>query len=161
METSFQIMVGKFDIKSLIDANPYLGPIIFAFYNVWIVFFLLNIFLSIMGVAFTEIRLIEKENKLMGEKDNEDFIDYIKMKFNNSLFLSWLFNSKAKRNHLKIQKKCEKIKNKVKYVDYVNQMPDKIDEMITRFTEVVFLEILFKKFSLKLILFIFYLFNDV
>jgi hypothetical protein len=102
METSFQIMVGKFDIKSLIDANPYLGPIIFAFYNVWIVFFLLNIFLSIMGVAFTEIRLIEKENKLTGEKDNEDFIDYIKMKFYNNLFLSWLFTNKNKRNYLKM-----------------------------------------------------------
>jgi hypothetical protein len=146
METSFQIMVGKFDIKSLIDANPYLGPIIFAFYNVWIVFFLLNIFLSIMGVAFNQIRLIEKEKKLMGEKDNEDFIDYIKIKINNSIFLSWLFNNKEKRDHLKIQKKCEKIKNKAKYVDYVSQTPDKIDEMITKFTEVVYL-----KFHLKFI----------
>ena len=62
METAFLVMLGKFDTSQFMISNPILGPIIFAGYNVAILFCALNIFISIIIDAFDAIRAQAKEN---------------------------------------------------------------------------------------------------
>ena len=62
METTFQIMLGKFDVSDMNQTQPILGPLIFSVYNIVIIFFALNIFISIITDSFDEIRRQEDED---------------------------------------------------------------------------------------------------
>ena len=61
MESAFLIILGKSSAADFIQAYPTLGPIIFACYNMIILCFWLNIFISIITDAFDEIRREAKE----------------------------------------------------------------------------------------------------
>jgi hypothetical protein len=62
MATAFQVMLGKFDINAVLLAQPDLAPVILAAYNMAIVFFSLNIFISIITEAFDKVRMNAKKN---------------------------------------------------------------------------------------------------
>ena len=87
METAFQVMLGKFDVSIYsTNNNQILGPLIFAAYNVTILFFALNIFISIITESFDKIRNESKKNSHL-EFDLMDHISEIlnkKIKNNNS-----------------------------------------------------------------------------
>ena len=73
METTFQIMLGKIDVSRIQqDELVILGPIIFSAYNVAVIFFVLNIFISIITDSFDKVRA---EAKL--DKERFDFMKYI------------------------------------------------------------------------------------
>jgi len=72
MEGAFLMMLGKSSASDFIQANPILGPFIYACYNVVILCFALNIFISIITDAFDELR---EEAKI---KPNEfDLLSYL------------------------------------------------------------------------------------
>ena len=80
METALQVLLGKFDTSQFMINNPILGPIIFASYNVAILFCALNIFISIIIDAFDVIRVQSKKNS------NEfDFYTHVWSKISNTL----------------------------------------------------------------------------
>jgi hypothetical protein len=81
METTFQIMLGKIDVSRIQqDELVILGPIIFSAYNVAVIFFVLNIFISIITGSFDKVRA---EAKL--DKDRFDFMKYMWNKIKASL----------------------------------------------------------------------------
>ena len=61
MESAFLIMLGKSDASEFIQTYPILGPIIYSSYNVIILCFALNIFITIITDAFDELREQSKE----------------------------------------------------------------------------------------------------
>jgi len=62
MSTAFEIMLGKFDVTQYQMANSILGPIVFSAYNAVILFFALNIFISIIIESFDKVRMDAKNN---------------------------------------------------------------------------------------------------
>jgi len=77
-ETAFQIMLGKINTSDTMMSNPYLTPIIIAAYNMAIIYFSLNIFVSIIIEAFDRVRAEAKENP------NEfDFYTHVAHKWND------------------------------------------------------------------------------
>ena len=62
METAFQMMLGKFDSSELSKTSPILGPVIFSAYNVVILYFVLNIFVSVITETFDQVRGAAREN---------------------------------------------------------------------------------------------------
>ena len=55
MGTAFCVMMGKFDVTPYTLASPVLGPLIFSLYNIVILFFALNIFISIIIESFDKV----------------------------------------------------------------------------------------------------------
>ena len=76
METCFELILGKFDVRPMISSNAVLGPTFYVFYNVLIVFMLLNIIFSILTDHYNEARLT---NDL--DREDPDLYDYIKKSF--------------------------------------------------------------------------------
>ena len=83
METSFQVVLGKFNVSVYTVANPVLGPMIFAAYNIILVFVSINMFISIIVDSFGQVRI--DAAKSGNEFDLVDFIlSTVKSKFGNS-----------------------------------------------------------------------------
>ena len=94
MATAFQMMLGKFDSSQIMRINPLLAPLVFAMYNIVIICFTLNIFVSIITDAFDAVRFNEKENE-----NDYHFFDHALNKFKA------LFNkNKSNRDSFSIQK---------------------------------------------------------
>ena len=55
-KSAFQMMLGKLDASQFIKASYLLSPIVFSFYNIVILCFALNIFISIITNSFEAIR---------------------------------------------------------------------------------------------------------
>ncbi|XP_071504856.1 polycystin-2-like protein 1 [Diadema antillarum] len=66
IETLFSTLLGKFKFHEMLQASRYLGPVFFFCYVVVIMFICLNMFLSIINEAFTQVRLenARAENEL-------------------------------------------------------------------------------------------------
>jgi hypothetical protein len=73
METLFQVILGKFEVRSIINANPFFGSLFFIIYNIMVVFVLASFFVSILLDYFS---LIRTSNDL--DKNDPEIIEYIK-----------------------------------------------------------------------------------
>ncbi len=92
MESAFEIMIGKFSALPFVQSNSILGPLIVSAYNSVILFFALNIFISIIIDSFEKVRaeakidpekfgflnhIVDKFRRLFRKKDNKSaYIDY-------------------------------------------------------------------------------------
>jgi hypothetical protein len=124
METSFEIMLGKFDVRSLVQANLYFGSLIFFFYNIMIVFIMLNIFISIVSSAFQQVR---KDNYL---KENDfEMLDYLLKK------IKLFFNVSIMNEDAEIRSK-EKLTSS--YLTNVDLFPDKVNLILLTLGQVRF-----------------------
>jgi polycystin 1L2 len=126
MMTSFQIMVGKFDVNGLVNANPILGPIIFTAFNVVVIFFLLNVFISLVSEAFEQERLLEKTSE-----KKYSLKEYFIIKWNK---LVWKYGNN--RKNILIDDKYLNLTNKEAYLTYLHLLPDKIDQVLYRVIQV-------------------------
>ena len=72
METTFAIMLGKFDVNPLLMADKVFGPVLFAFYNLMIVLISLNIFISLITDAFVQVR--KDSDKLSNEFEVVEYL---------------------------------------------------------------------------------------
>ena len=101
MQSAFQIILGKFDTNEFIKTNYIMGPIIFSAYNVVIIYFGLNIFISIIVKAFDKVR---KETKL--KADDYDLVSNVLLKarsiFCRETYEESLFKYDKYRDHLSI-----------------------------------------------------------
>ena len=114
METCFQIILGKFDVSSLISSNAVFGPLFFSFYNIVVVFMLVNIFLTILIEHYNQAKVT---NDLYLE--DPELLDYIKHKF-TSFISKMKFNNRNKETP------------KVKYLNHIDTFPKEINEQITK-----------------------------
>jgi hypothetical protein len=119
METCFQIILGKFDVRQLLESNAVFGPLIFSLYNIIIVFLLVNIFISVLTDHYSQV----KENKDLNLHDPE-ILDYLKLKFRS---ISELFYT-HKRN--------EKELSKYVYENITETFQKKIDELMQKIVKI-------------------------
>lgn len=57
METSFQIVLGKFDVTGMYEREPILGPGVFATFSLFIIFIMLSMFVAILTDSFGMVRM--------------------------------------------------------------------------------------------------------
>jgi polycystin 1L2 len=114
MESAFLMMLGKFDTSDIQRLQPFLGPIIFCAYNIVILFFALNIFISIIAEAFN---LVRHEDGANGDDSYFDLFEHVVKKF-------FGHENKSETNE-------ELIVNQVcKYKDHLSILPNRIDRLI-------------------------------
>ena len=118
IETTFQIILGKFDISSYLSNNYFLAPFLFIFYNLLIVIVLINVFISIISANFSKSR----QEKLRNKRENElTMLDYLKQKIFSFL------NMKKKA----AQKENQSI---AKYNTGINSFNQKANNLINKIT---------------------------
>ena len=110
MTGAFEIMIGKSYAEDFMTNSPTLGPLIYSAYNIVIIFFALNIFISIITNAFSSVRLEAKTNP-----HGFDFYEHVKFK------LKRLFRKKSPLDDL--QPPC-------KYRDHLSILPSRIDGIV-------------------------------
>ncbi|KAL7057789.1 hypothetical protein AAHC03_017093 [Spirometra sp. Aus1] len=76
METSFQIVLGKFDVTSMYELEPLLGPMVFAAFTLFIVFIMLNMFVAILTDSFEAVR---KDPSL--QNDDHEMVTFMLARF--------------------------------------------------------------------------------
>ena len=74
METSFEIMLGKFEVQPLINSNTTFGPLLFMIYNVVMVLMLLNLFISIVTDSFEKVKNGYATNEI-------EIVEFLKERF--------------------------------------------------------------------------------
>jgi hypothetical protein len=114
MVTGFQIMLGKFQLDSLIEADSTFGPIFYCFYNICIVFILLTMFISIINESF---KIVRKSTK--NKEYDYNLVNFIRNKFK--------FKNKDIQDEFKIQPNSS---NKMEYKDHITYFGDKVDELL-------------------------------
>jgi hypothetical protein len=109
MESAFLIMLGKSNASEFIQAYPILGPLIYSSYNVIMLCFALNIFISIITDAFSELRVEEKL------KPNEfDLINHL-----YSIVNKWFLKKSPE----------DQLPSSEKYQDYISIFPEHINRI--------------------------------
>ena len=116
MGTAFLVMVGKFDVSQFTANNPILGPIIFSAYNCVILFFALNIFISIIIDSFEKVRNEAKVNP-----DKFGFLPHILDKIRKP------FRAKNKKHDSDLVGQ---------YKNHMNIFPSRVDVLISYFIKV-------------------------
>lgn len=116
MEASFEIMLGGFYVSPLIKDYPLIGSLIYVLFNVFVVFLLLNIFISIVCDSFRTVSedLHNRENEL-------EMFDYLSEKLKAVLGVGG-------RN--KREKSCGREVSAEAYVDYADYLPSKVNQIL-------------------------------
>ena len=76
METCFQIIMGKFAVGPMIEANQLLGPLYFSVYNIMVVFILIGMYITIISNGFSGVRAATLNAPEDPEKD-ANVVDYV------------------------------------------------------------------------------------
>jgi hypothetical protein len=103
MVNCFEIMLGKFQVQPLLQADSFFGPIIYCTYNVCIIFVLLTMFVSIINDSF---KIVREDSK----KQDYEMFEYMRDRV-KSFF----------------EKKKE---NTIVYKDQIEYLTDKIDDLL-------------------------------
>jgi hypothetical protein len=74
-ETTFQILLGKFEVQNLTQKNPIFGSVIFCMYNLIVVLILTGILITILTDAYEEVK--EKAHEY---RDDEEVWKLMKLK---------------------------------------------------------------------------------
>jgi hypothetical protein len=111
MTTCFQIMLGKFQVQTLLEANPVFGSIFYFLYNSFTIFILLTVFISIINDSFKVIREKTRSQKYETLDYNRDF----------------LFGRKNENMGINDETIME---NQNVYKDQIEYFSDKIDELL-------------------------------
>jgi hypothetical protein len=106
MTTCFEIMLGKFQVEKLLEANSLFGPIFYVFYNIVIIFIFLTILISIINSSF---KVVHRRSK----KETCEMFQYIK----DDLF--------AKKNENMVS-----TVNQIVYKDHIEYLNNKIDDLL-------------------------------
>jgi polycystin 1L2 len=109
-ETAFVVMLGKFDSSEYMQQNTLIGPFIFSAYNIVMICFILNIFISIITDAFEKVRLEYMSNP----RREFHFWSTGKMIVHN-------FFENKQENHIS--------KRKPKYRDHMSVFPKRVDQL--------------------------------
>jgi hypothetical protein len=121
MESAILIMLGKSNASEFIQAYSILGPLIYSMYNVIILLFALNIFISIITDAFDALRTETKK------KPNDfDLINYLRFKLKKCFFKKNLQDSVLSAEN---------------YKDHLTIFPiyiDRLNRFITRVSILIF-----------------------
>jgi len=118
MESAFLTMIGKSNATDFIQIYPFLGPLIYSSYNVVILCFALNLFISIITETFDELR------RELKEKPND--FDLIGYAFS---VIKRIFSKKSDQ---------EKLPLSDKYMDHIAILPINIERLSQYVFRVIF-----------------------
>ena len=93
-QTSFQIILGKFDFNSMFAASSVLGSAVFIVYNVFIIFIYLSLFLSILIGSFFENR------KRVEDCNSDELLSFVLEKVKAKLGLGEKCKKEGQKNEL-------------------------------------------------------------
>jgi polycystin 1L2 len=130
MESAFLILLGKFDSKKFLFTNAVLGTCVFAAYNVFILWFSLNIFVSIITGSFEKVRHEAKENP---EDDFVYMYKYVVEKWINY----FKKNSSSSSSSSSFSKNEKKVSCEI-YTERLSNFNDQIDRLIDILTSVIY-----------------------
>ena len=130
VETLISVMLGKFSYVSLERTNRVLGPIMFFFYSIGVVFILVNMFLSIIIENFKKVK---RDNDL--QSNEHEIVDYI-----TEQFMNWLgFKSRSIfRNRVAAEELARPKYKKRKRKDETQQLKERVDRLVTLIKKVHF-----------------------
>lgn len=80
MGTSFQILLGKFDMDQIIRANPALGIILFVSFNLSMLMIVLNLIITSISDTFTKVK--ENSHEYL---EGTELTEYVKERFDEIL----------------------------------------------------------------------------
>ena len=109
MATCFQIILGKFDSRTFYNSESLLAPYLFVAYNVFVVFVMVNLLVSIL-VDYLELEL---QNESLDREDPEMW-NYLKASIKD-----WLCFSKRDESPV--------------YLDYWDALPIRFEDYLQRF----------------------------
>ena len=130
MTTCFDILLGKFHVDSLLVADSTFGPIFYFIFNVYVIFILITIFVSIINESF---KVVREDSK----KQDYHMINFLKNKL----------GIKDERLSHSNQEKNLTSTDKV-YKDHLDFLPDKMDQLLNIINDV---RCFYKKFLFKII----------
>jgi polycystin 1L2 len=119
MQTCFEIILGKFDSKTILHLETFLGPLVFVSYNVIIVFLMINLLISILIDYYEKTKV----DPSLDEEDPEIFAYLM------SIFASIFWCHK------------EKVNGEPVYKEHWDTLPDKFDEFLVRIQRVIHLNL--------------------
>lgn len=131
LETLISVMLGKFSYVSLERTNRVLGPIMFFFYSIGVVFILINMFLSIIIENFKKVK---QDNDL--QSNEHEIIDFM-----TDQFLNWLgLKSRSIfKTRVAPEEECTRPRyKKLKSIDEAQQLKERVDRLVTLIKEVHF-----------------------
>lgn len=131
LETLISVMLGKFSYVSLERTNRVLGPIMFFFYSIGVVFILINMFLSIIIENFKKVK---QDNDL--QSNEHEIIDFM-----TDQFLNWLgLKSRSIfKTRVAPEEECTRPRyKKLKSIDETQQLKERVDRLVTLIKEVHF-----------------------
>ena len=76
METCFQILLGKFDVRPLLESNALLGPLVFSGYNIAVLFVILSIFVTVLSDSY-----ISAKSDVDGTEYETDLVEFVRNKW--------------------------------------------------------------------------------
>jgi hypothetical protein len=113
MASSFQVMIGKSNSADVNKIGSILAPAVYALYSVIILYFVLNIFVSIIIDSFEKVRVKAYENMKNGEID---FFGYVSMKF--------------KKHFERLTSRANKLSSYKDYHSHMSIFSNRIDTLI-------------------------------
>lgn len=131
VETLISVMLGKFSYVTLEKANRVLGPMMFFFYSIGVVFILVNMFLSIIVENFKRVK---RNNDL--QSNEYEIVDFMTEHFMNWLGLtsrSIFKNRVFSERHLQ-----QPLYKKRKKIDKAAELKDKVDRLVSLIQRVHF-----------------------
>lgn len=131
VETLISVMLGKFSYVSLERTNRVLGPLMFFFYSIGVVFILVNMFLSIIIENF---RRVKSNNDL--QSNEHEIVDFMTGQFMNWLGLrsrSIFKNRVFAEGHFE-----QPVYKKRKRADEAAQLKERVDRLVTLIQKVHF-----------------------
>jgi hypothetical protein len=111
-------MLGKFNVDYLLTEDSTFGPILYCLYNIFIVFILLTMLISIINESFKVVRMNTKNKEY-----DYHLINFVRSKI--------MFKTKYELIH----PTCS---NKKIYKDHVEYLNDKIEELLSALNNVSF-----------------------
>jgi hypothetical protein len=121
VQTSFEMILGRFQIDPLVRAHSTLGPLLYGLYNLIVVFVFLNIFISIVDSTFV---MVKRDSKL--EQSSYDFGEYFSRKINDIL-------DRNKRSDANTNVTADT------YKDHVTLFPEKLNKLSDAIIKVIFM----------------------
>lgn len=126
MSTCFQVLLGKFDIGSVLRESTILGPLFFTLYNLMVRIIIISVFITVISDSFIEVK-----------RNNEAY--FIETDLSKYLF------DKLKRMVKKtglVKKKKENNNQAIMVNNYVGEtdlLPNRVNKLMLKINEVNFL----------------------
>ena len=127
MLTCFQVLLGKFDISSVLKESNILGPVFFTLYNLMVRIIIISVFITVISDSFIEVKR-NRETYFI----ETDLSKYLFAKLKRMVKKTGLVKNKKVNDNQTIL-----IEN---YVGETDLLPNRVNKLMLKINEVTYLE---------------------